>query len=328
MMPKLKIQRRPKWDGFRSAHFDEEDPLVVEGRSAVEDSPVNLTPRLENILAATDLSIGGTAAVNAGGALAGRTGAKLAVVSVVEPPKFPELSNSAEPGVAEWVDSLQDKARWKLEIELEEAELRSALIHVSVGDPARLVAGFVESFHSDLVVVGAHRFSSFERILAGSTGEQIIRYSGCPVMVATRDGSGPFKRILVAVDLSRNSQAVLDTAVLLAQCDGSEVRVVNSEEPSKSLGRRITFRDHRALQQSDRQRFEGLVQNSGFSEQPQAIVLHGSAGRAVLRQAREWDADLIVMGARRFSLLFPTRLGRTSRYVLRHGDRSIIVVPT
>ena len=326
-MLNLKIQRRPRWGGLKRADSAEETPGAIEGWPVGDAAPTDLMPRLRNLVVATDLSVGGTNAVTVGGALAGRTGARLAVVSVVEPPVCPDLPYPAEPGVGEWVDSLQDKARRKLEVELQQAGLRSALIFVGVGDPASLIAAFAKKFRSNLVLMGAHRLSRFERILAGSTGERIIRHSVCPVMVATRDGDGPFKRILVAVDLSRNSHAVVDAAVTLAQADGSEIRIVYSEEPWKSIWRRLTFRNHRALRRDDRQRFEGLVQESHLPEQTQTVVLHGPAGRAVLREAQKWNADLIVLGVRRIRLLFPTRLGRNSRYVLRHGDRSIVMVP-
>ena len=326
-MLNLTVQRRPRWGGFNPGYSVGKNQMSVEDEPADDVSGVSKTPPLRNIVVATDLSVGGKAAVTAGAALAERAGAKLSVVSVVEPPKSPELQHPTEPGIAEWVNSQQDLVRMKVGLELEEAGLRSTLVHVSAGDPPSLVAAFAQKLHSNLVMVGAHRLSRFERVLAGSTGEEIIRHSACPVMVATRNGSGPFQRILVAVDLSPGFQSILDQASQLAQCDGSEVRVVYSEEPSKSFWRKLTFQDYRTHRQNDRRRFEESIRESQFPGQPQSIVLHGHAGPAVLREARKWDADLIVMGVRRFKLLFPTRIGRTSRYVLRHGDRSIMVVP-
>jgi nucleotide-binding universal stress UspA family protein len=280
------------------------------------------------IIAATDLSESGGVALHAGSALAVRAGARLSVMSVVEPPRSPEMLYPAPAWRNEWVDQQQDLFRRRIEEELEEVGLGSALIHVSVGDPANLISAFAHKLRSNLLVVGAHRLSRFERILAGSTGERILRHSGCPVMIATPDGEGPFKRILVAVDLSRDSRAVLDSAERLAECDGSEVQVVYSETSSKGLMRKVTFQGHRSKLLRDRLRFEALVREAHMPRQPLCTVLHGHAGRAVLSEARNWGADLIVLGARRWKGLASTRLGRTSRYVLRHGDRSIVVVPT
>lgn len=327
-MLNLKIGRRPRWVGFDSAQVEKEGPQRAGGRSEADHPSASSIPKLRNIVSATDLSLGGTTAIMAGADVAERSGAQLSVVSIVEPHQYPDLLHAAEPGIAEWVDSQQDRIRRSVERELERADLRDALVHVSVGDPARLVAAFTHKLQSSLLVIGAHRLSKFERVVAGSAGEEILRHSGCPVMIATRNGGAPYKRILVAVDLSGNSKAVLDTAVSLAQCDNSGVQVVYSEEPWKNLWRRLTFRDIRALRQGDRQRFEELIRESKFPGKPLCTVLLGNAGRAVLREARNWDADLIVMGVRRFKRLFPTRLGRTSRYVLRHGERSIVVVPT
>jgi nucleotide-binding universal stress UspA family protein len=327
-MLNLEAQRRPKSEGFGSFQLVEEDPQPVGREPQFLAGAPDSIPKLRNIVAATDLSVGGSTAMMAGAVLAERNGAKLSVVSIVQPPNSSDLPQAADPGISEWVDSQQDRVRRRVEIELDRASLPFALVHVGVGEPARLVAAFAERLRADLVVVGAHRLSRFERVLEGSTGEEILRHSRRPVMVATRDGAGRFRRILVAVDLSRNSQAVLETAMRLARGDASEVQVVYAEEPSKGIWRRIIRRDSRTRRQADRRRFEGMVGECQFPGEHLATVLRGHAGRAVLGEARRWNADLIVMGVRRSRLLCPTRLGRTSRYVLRRGDRSIVAVST
>ncbi len=324
----LKAQKRRERDGSFSALPVGDDPKSEVRGSTAEVSGTNTAPKLRSIVAATDLSAGGTAAVNAGAALAKRSGARFSVISIVEPPQGQDLLHPAGPGMAGWVDFRQDEVRRDAEIELEEAGLGSTLLHIAVGDPVDLVASFAEKLQSDLVIVGAHRLSRYERVLAGSTGERLAQHSRCPVMVATRKGIGPFKRILAAVDLSPSSRAILDKANQLARCDGSEVRVLYSEERPENLWNKITLHGDWEHYKRKRQRFEGLVREAPFPGQPLTIVLHGHAGRAVLREAEKWDADLIVMGVRRLKFLFPNRLGRTARYVLRHGDRSIVVVPT
>ncbi len=309
-MQNLKIQKRPGLQGHRYPPSKHRKP-----------------PRLRHIVVATDLSTGGATAVDAGAEIAGHTGGRLSVISIVEAPKRPDLIHPLEPGIGEWVDSRRDWVRQKVETELDEAGIRDASVHVAVGDPATLITAFGRSFHAGLVVVGAHKPSNFERVLSGSTAERIMRCSPCPVMVATGSGKSPFKRILTAIDLTHSSRSVLDQTREMAQVDGCKVRVMYSEESSRDLWRSLTLLDPRASRQRDWIRLEGLVGDTNLPGGTQAIVLHGHSGRSVLREADSWNADLIVLGARHIRFPSKTRLGRTTRYVLRHGPRPIIVVP-
>lgn len=284
-------------------------------------------PWLTNLLVATKLNVGGADAVNAGAALAERTGAKLSVISVVEPPGSPERLPPAEGRISEWLDSQRSRVRKFVEKELDQTGFKPRLVHVSSGDPTSLIPIFAELSASDLLLVGTHRSSGFESILAGSPGEQIVKHSGVPVLAATRGGGGPFKRILIAVDLSIHSQPLLDWAGRLAWADGSEVRVVHSEGPLKRLWFSLTFRGYRIFRGRAWRRFIRRFRESEFPGHPQVILRKGHPGRAVLREARKWDADLLVIGMRRLSFPSKARLGRTAKYVLRHGGRSILAVP-
>jgi len=284
--------------------------------------------RLRHIVAATDLGAGGSLAVTAALDLARRSGAKLSILSVVEMAQIADPRFASEPAGAAWLDMRQEEVRRSIDRTLETLGAGSTLVHVGAGDPPAIVASFVGKFRSSLVVVGAHRLSSFERVLAGSTGERIVQFAGCPVMVATGQGSGPFERILVAVDLSPNSPCILEYGNQLARIDGAEVRIVFSEESSTAFRRALTSRGYRgSWRETDRLRFEEMVRSSSLGGRAEHVVLEGPAGRAVLKESQRWEASLIVLGARTHRYLSRSRMGRTCRSVLRHGDRSIVVVP-
>jgi nucleotide-binding universal stress UspA family protein len=292
--------------------------------------PTTLPPeiRLRHIVAATDLGAGGNLAVTAALDLARRSGAKLSILSVVEVAQNANPRLASEPAGAGWLDMRQEEVRRSIHRTLETLGTPSTLVHVGAGDPPAIVASFVGKFPSSLVVVGAHRLSSFERVLAGSTGERIVQHAGCPVMVATGQRHGPFKRILVAVDLSPSSPYILEYGSQLARIDDAETRVVFSEEPSVALRRALVLPGYRGSRRGmDRLRFEEMVRSSSFSEGVEHVVLEGPAGRAILKEAQRWGASLIVLGARTHRYLSRSRMGRTCRSVLRHGDRSIVVVP-
>lgn len=283
--------------------------------------------RVRNIVAATDLSAGGSHAVAVASALAKRAGVKLSVLSVVELSRGPETRYTPDPAGSEWLDLRQEEVRRSIDRELKAMGAGPALVHVGAGDPPTVVAAFAGKFRSSLVVVGAHRLSSFQRVLAGSTGERIAQYAGCPVLVASGRGTGPFEKILVAVDLTPESPSILAYAGHLAQLEGAELRVVFSEEPSSALWRKVALRNLGSVWREGRRRYEELFASVPLPDRAESVVLFGSAGRAILGEAQRWGANLVVLGIRTHRFLAPGRLGRTARHVLRQGDLSILVVP-
>ncbi len=305
---------------FQEEERDEED-LVLD-LSGAEDQL-----RIRHIVAASDLSEGGRHAMVAGLDLARRAGARLSVLSVVEIPGSLDHTPVGDPAGGGWLELRQEEVRRAIDAELKEVGAENTLVHVGVGDPPAVVAAFAGKFLSSLVVVGAHRLSSFQRVLAGSTGERIAQHAGCPVMVAPQGRTGPLRKILAAVDLSPISSSILRHAAQLSVSDGAEVRVVFSEEPAEVWWQRLTPGRLKRRRRKDRDRFEGLVREAPLPERTEAMVLAGPAGRAILKEARRWSADLVVLGVRTHRFLTPERLGRTTRHVLRHGDRSIVVVP-
>jgi nucleotide-binding universal stress UspA family protein len=307
--------------------METDDSSAVPALFTSRIPPPRKRVRFRNVVVATDLSVGGASAVTAGAEIARKTGARLSVISIVEPPRCPELILPVEPGIGKWLGSQQDWVRQMIENELEKAGIESALVHVSVGDPATLVAAFSRSLDSSLIVLGDHKYSTMERILGRPNGERIARNVTCPVMIAARGAEGPFRRILAAIDLSPTSWSVLEYAGHLARFEAGEVRVVFSQETPARRWRGFGFRDFLASRLTCRHRVEDLVAGSRLPAGTQSAVLHGPAGKALLNEAQEWKADLVVMGVRRRKVPSASRIGRTARFVLHHGDRSVTLVP-
>jgi nucleotide-binding universal stress UspA family protein len=55
--------------------------------------------------------------------------------------------------------------------------------HFAIGDPAAEVLRLAIDFDVDLLVVGTHDYSGFERFLLGSVAETLMRKIGCPILV-------------------------------------------------------------------------------------------------------------------------------------------------
>ncbi|MGH7342162.1 MAG: universal stress protein, partial [Candidatus Rokuibacteriota bacterium] len=90
---------------------------------------------------------------------------------------------------------------------------------------------------SDLIVLGTHGRSGFQRLFLGSVAEKVLRKAVCPVMTVPRAvpdavpaGPGLFRRILCPVDFSKSSAAALDYALSIAQEADATLTVLHSVE--------------------------------------------------------------------------------------------------
>jgi nucleotide-binding universal stress UspA family protein len=58
----------------------------------------------------------------------------------------------------------------------------------------------------------------------------------------------------------------------------------------------------------------------------EGVVRQGSAGKTIVEEAKEWDADLIILGAHGLSRLETLVMGNVARYVVNHAPCSVEVV--
>jgi universal stress protein E len=119
----------------------------------------------------------------------------------------------------ELAESRRAAAMAAMEAHLSDAsagELRRVVIKVAVGDPVAAIVAAAESHGADLVVLGEPGKHRIEGLFAGTTAEQVIRYSRRPVLVAKVPSDQPYRRIVIAFDRSEAAQRALATALALA----------------------------------------------------------------------------------------------------------------
>ena len=95
---------------------------------------------------------------------------------------------------------------------------------VREGTTAAEILDQASDMNADLLVMGTHGRSGFERLLLGSVAEKVLRKASCPVLTVPRRlpdavPAGPviFKRILCPVDFSDSSLLALKYAKSMAQ---------------------------------------------------------------------------------------------------------------
>jgi nucleotide-binding universal stress UspA family protein len=156
-----------------------------------------------------------------------------------------------------------------------------------------------------------------------------------------------FDKILVAIDMSAMRDRVFDCALYLSQKHHATLmllHVLSAEEENSPLpvppnlgqiypavGNDLTLETWRQQWEAfEREGLEvlqslaGEVANAGVSVEYQQVS--GSPARTICKVAREWQANLIVIGHRGRSGLSEMILGSVSNYVLHHAPCSVLIV--
>ncbi len=143
-----------------------------------------LRVKIEKILFATDFSEGSTVALPYAVDIARQYGAKLYLVHVVY--DITKATGWYVPHVAvgEIYDEIEKNARAEIG-KIDSAELKGLKDVGQVilkGTPYEEIIKFAEDNEVDLIVLGTHGRKGIDRVLFGSTAEQILRNAPCPVL--------------------------------------------------------------------------------------------------------------------------------------------------
>ena len=207
------------------------------------------------------------------------------------------------------------------------------------GDPWRVIQEEAEALPADLLVMGTHGRSGFERLLLGSVTEKVLRRAPCPVLtvgqVSAHPRAGPlFRRILCAADLTQASGHTLDVALSLATENDARItllHVVESLPGNAGAGLYPTVPGIGSLRRDliDQARAElrkGVPDAARSFCDVSERVESGAAWSEILRVADEVDADLIVMGAHTRGAVTRMFFGSTSSHVVRRATCPVLVI--
>ncbi len=147
----------------------------------------------------------------------------------------------------------------------------------------------------DLIVAGTQSKSGSERLLLGSTAEQLIRNAECLVLTvgpnAKLAGDVPlaFQSIVYATDFSVKAVKAAAFALSFAQDSGARLYFCYvSSAPGDAANKSLDGAFLSALQK--------MIPESSYDWcSPECVVEHGDTARAILELANRVKADLIVL---------------------------------
>jgi nucleotide-binding universal stress UspA family protein len=198
----------------------------------------------------------------------------------------------------------------------------------------------VDATRADLLVLGTHGRSGFQRLFLGSVTEKVMRKAKCPTLIVpprapdiAPDAPVEFRRIVCPIDFSEGSIAALEYAINLAEeADGQLTLLHVTELPSALTQEPYAIEDelrriHESAVKDAGHRLTNLIpENARAYCAIDTAVVEGRAYREILRRAGEKKADLIVMGVHGRGALDLLLFGSTTHHVIRASTCPVLIV--
>jgi nucleotide-binding universal stress UspA family protein len=194
------------------------------------------------------------------------------------------------------------------------------------GHPGAVLDQVAIELGADLIVVGGKQRTALQRVAVDSTTTGLIRTTVLPVLVAVRD-MDPGGRVLAAVDLSVAAAApTIATAERAAAFFGAELRVLSVLEPLMMVPEVPSYDltgYYAMLEDHLKQDIWPLVHDARASK----ITRQGVPAWAIIREAEEWGARLVVVGSQGKDWMDRLLIGSVTEHLINHLHAPILVQP-
>lgn len=270
---------------------------------------------MRQFLIAHDLSQRSERALARGLRLAQETGAAVTVLHVVDSDLPPGLLSDFETGARQWLEHDVKAASG--------AAGQADIVIVRGMDFAEIVYQ-AKLCRADLVILGQHRQEFLREVLIGTTVERVMRTGRWPVLVVRGMATGPYRRVLVAVDFSDTALLALKFAADLLPSAGLRIlHAVDLPTGAPFGGGVMEDPDTSDL----RSELAAFVARAELTDRAMDIdVAFGPPAGAVPRAARDYGTDLVVVGTHGRSGIAHAMLGSVAEAVVRTATMDVLAV--
>jgi len=271
-----------------------------------------------SIVVGVDASPAAVGAADLGERIAQLAGVRCELVHAVRDAWAPLVAVNPDPQVVEMQHQQLGVARETIKRTLQGAPIRNRLEDLSVrfGPPAAVLQEVTRERRPGLLVLGGKHHSALERWLGGSTSLHVVRTSEVPVLIT---GGNPtaLRRILVAADLSKAAGPTVALAERFARRVGAQLRVLTVFEPLPDLAG-IPPTDPTEYYALAQETLERDVWPLVKTPRVERIVRHGMVVETLLREASEWQADVLVVGSHGKGWAQRVLLGSVTERLINH----------
>jgi nucleotide-binding universal stress UspA family protein len=247
---------------------------------------------LKNILFPTDFSPASDAALPFARTLARIYGSTLLVAHAIPPEPHLQVVTDRLPAED---DPIWQDAHHKLDGFTHSPSFANTPFKTLLdqGDLKDVIPAMICEQDVDLVILGTHGRRGVSKLVLGSDAEKIYRSATCPVLTigphVHQTADWKLRRILCPVDVAEDPEPVLRYALSLAEENQSEFIVLQAIPL-------VPWQHRDTVEQRSRRALECVMPAQAQDWcTPEYVVRWEHPVEAILRTAREGDADLIVM---------------------------------
>ncbi|MCC7414243.1 MAG: universal stress protein [Gammaproteobacteria bacterium] len=206
-------------------------------------------------------------------------------------------------------------------------------IRIEIGSPYQRVIELTNEINADLVVMRAHQGDSILAKIIGSTTDRVIRTTCAPVLVVKRPVTRAYHGVVVGIEMSDDSAAVVPFVAALLPLAGLHlIHVVQILPPFEAAMLRAGsgqagIAAHRvALIRKAKARMRDMskrLTNRPIRSATRVVV--GDPATSLVRATWSPQADLIVLDRRRTGRIRRALLGSVTQRVLRTAACDVLI---
>jgi len=290
----------------------------------------------QHILCPTDFSPSSRHAQDLALTLANDFQARLTLFHSVDSPVYSSWPTVPQPEFA------AERQRWaKKEMAALEASLASPRVGAKLGEgpPHQAIAREAARDGVDLVVMGTHGLSGFEKLFLGSTTEKVLHLVETPLLTVNPSSRKPepsagkgkaFRNIVLAADFGPGTVATAEYALLMGRQYRSRITAVHAHPRPLEMSHELAASWFQAVE-LDRAaatlKLRKLIPPSVREVCETDFVAREGEPFEIIRQvAQEVEADLVVMGAHGTGKSGLAWLGSTAHKMIRAAQCPVLVV--
>jgi nucleotide-binding universal stress UspA family protein len=173
---------------------------------------------------------------------------------------------------------------------------------VLTGTPAQELVRRAEEWQADLIVVGSQGRSAIGRLILGSVSLEVATEAGCSVRIGRRGLSETDRRdlrIVIGLDGSAGAERAVRQVLRRAWPQGTELRIVAVDDGVSTIKTDVLSVSEKHIRKGTSITTRRMIQLAGARGLTvSAGIKKGDPERVLLGEAREWEADCIVIGSR------------------------------